>query len=207
MKSSNTTSPQPMSTAQSVESLREHAAHKPISGDRQSAAAILAAAKTITGLEAQIAEIQVQIDAIPAQEAAIVDDRSKSPADVRAELAVLSDRKSDLRLQQKRLEDDKANKFAEAVALLPQCAPLVAGYFAGIYEAQRAKAVAAVAPFFAPGASVTPESIADELPTVAQARTNAAYALERVKGENPQEVFRKYVEVITEFGLDKSPAA
>jgi hypothetical protein len=84
---------------------------------------------------------------------------------------------------------------------------LVSGYFHGLYEAQKAKAVAALAPFFTAGANTTPERVADELPTVDVARTHALYALQRVKGESPEETLMKFVETIKEFGLDKPQAA
>lgn len=203
----NQTSLPPMNQSQSEASLREHATHKPVTGDHRAAAALLAAAATIAGLDAQIAELQSQLDKIPALEAALSEDRTKSPAEVRAGLVGIKDQASDLRFQQKRLLDDKTKAFAEAVALFPKCAPLVAGYFSGLYEAERARAVAAIKPFFTVGAATTPERVADDLPTVDAARTNALYSLERVKGEDADATFRKYCEVIAEFGMDKPQAS
>lgn len=197
-----------MNQAQSNESLREHAKPLPIvAADHRTAALLIAASDTIAALDVKIAELQTQLDELPAQETAVSEDRTKSPADVRAALAVLKDRATDLRLEMKRLEGDKAKAFSEAVALFPKCAPLVAGHFSGLYQAEKSKAVAALAPFFTVGAPITPESIADDLPTVSVARSHAAYALERVKGENPEETFQKYVEVIKEFGLHQPQAA
>lgn len=203
----NLQSPQPMNQAQSLESLQAHAAHKPVSGDHNAAASLLAAAKSITGFDSRIAELQSQRDELPAQEAALAADRSKSPAAVRAGLAVIKDRNSDLRFEQNRLEDDKAKTFSEAFALLPKCQPLISGYFNRLYQAQKAKAVSALAPFFAVGATTTPDQVADDLPTVRAAYLCAIYSLERVHGENAEETFQKYCEVIAEFGLDKPQAA
>lgn len=201
------TSPKPMSQAQSLESLRAHATAPVIVVDYRAAKLLLATAESIQALDVKIASLQSQLDELPAQETAISEDRTKSPADVRVALVALKDHANDLRFEQKRLGADRAEAFAKAVALFPQCELLVQRYFSGLYESEKSKAVTAVAPFFTVGASTTPERIAAELPTVAQAQTHALYARERVKGESPEETLAKYIEVIKEFGLHKPQAA
>jgi hypothetical protein len=177
-----------------------------ISAGREDAALLLEKFASKQALDLKIAELQTQLDEIPAQEAAIAADRSKSPADVRAALTVLRDQASNRRFEQKRLGSDRAKVFTEAAALFPQCRLLVGNYFNGLYQAEQAKAVAAVTPFFIVGASITPESMVAGLPTVSAARTKALNTIERINGESPERTLELLADIIEEFGLHKAQA-
>lgn len=169
------------------------------------AAAILLTGAAIQSLDRQIAELQTKLDELPAQETAIAEDRTKAPAEVRAGLAALQDRASDLKFAQKRLAGDRANTLSGAVALFPQCVQLVANHFSARYETEKQKALTALAPFFE-GSTDSPTQALDYLPSLKLAATHAAWCLERVKGENPEDTLGKYVAVIQEFQLHINPA-
>lgn len=199
--------PTQMSTAQAVEHLNETHKPKPAAAVPSNTAAVLVAAlESIQSLDHKIAELQIQLDQFPALESDLAADRSKSPAEIRAGLTELRDRASDLNVHQKRLAEDRAKILASAVTRFPAGRQLVSAHFNGLLEAEKAKALAAVAPFFVGSTDHAP-NILDRLPSVKLAATLAQYSHHRVAGENPEETLGKFVATFKECGLDQPPTA
>ncbi len=199
--------PPQLSTAQAVEHLNETHKPKPSAAVPIDTAAVLIAALTsIQSLDHKIAELQIQLDQFPALEADLANDRTKPPAEIRAGLTALRDQAFDLKVEQKRLADDRAKILAGAVARFPAGRQLVSAHFNGLYQAEKAKALAAVAPFFVGSTAHAPQML-DHLPSVSLAATHAAYSQERVKGESPEDTLIKFVAVIKECGLHEPQAA
>ena len=195
-----------MSTAQSIEHLKAMAKPAPAVQVRKDTAKFLVAAlATIQALDGKTAELQTRIDQFPTLEAAIVDDRTKSPADIRAGLTALRDQASDLRIESKRLSEDRAAALAAATARFPEGQQMISAHFNALHEAMKLKALAAVAPFFVGSTAHIPH-ILEHLPAVEAAKTQAMWCQERVKGESYEEILCKFVETINDCGLIKPSA-
>ena len=195
-----------MSQAQSLEALRERDKPQPalvIAED--TALRLITALESIQAIDLKITELQSQLDELPAKETAISEDRTKTPAEVRAGVAALKDNASDLKVEQKRLGEDKAKTVSDAARLFPQGRMIVSNYFSRLYENEKQKALTALAPFFV-GATAVAEPVLEYLPSVKLAATHAANCHYRVTGGNPEETLAMLAHVITEFGLHKTQA-
>lgn len=170
------------------------------------AAAFLEAGAAIQSLDLQLAELQAQLDELPARETAVADDRTKTPAAARTELQALRDEKTDLTLALKRLEKDCNDVITKAKTLYLEVYGLLARRLQQLFETERSRAIQAITPFFYHECAASPEHFADELPTVVRAGHRRAGTEGYLKRETWPETLAATCATIKEFQLHETPA-